>query len=309
MLESAIHYKLAFQGYALRDPNFEWSPTDVEWDRAAKVCKVLEVFLDASNLFSGTSYPTANLFLVEIFRVKKEISNAYASDDIFLKSMSVPMYEKFEKYWGEIGVLMSIASILDPRFKLVSLYWTFERLYPMSELDSRVKEVTNQLKSLYEKYSKAFVAARTATSNSTTAASAAAPIHARQEDDFYAYLKSRPVEHTEKSELEVYLEEPNYIEVENVTFDVLKWWSQNCSKFPILSKLARDIFCIPITAVASESAFSAGGRVLDDYRSSLSKDMVELLVCGGDWIKATSKTTIQTIEVRLNYYIFHSFLL
>jgi Domain of unknown function (DUF4413) len=86
------------------------------------VCKVLEVFLDASNLFSGTSYPTVNLFLVEIFRVKKEISNAYASDDIFLKSMSVPMYEKFEKYWGEIGVLMSIASILDPQFKLVSLY-------------------------------------------------------------------------------------------------------------------------------------------------------------------------------------------
>jgi Domain of unknown function (DUF4413) len=54
--------------------------------------------------------------------VKKEISNAYVSDDIFLKSMSVLMYEKFEKYWGEIGVLMSIVSVLDPRFKLVSLY-------------------------------------------------------------------------------------------------------------------------------------------------------------------------------------------
>jgi hypothetical protein len=32
MLESAIHYKLAFQGYALRDPIFEWSPTNDEWD-------------------------------------------------------------------------------------------------------------------------------------------------------------------------------------------------------------------------------------------------------------------------------------
>jgi hypothetical protein len=40
-------------------------------------------------------------------------------------------------------VLMSIASILDPRFKLISLYWTFERLYPMNELDSRVEEVKN----------------------------------------------------------------------------------------------------------------------------------------------------------------------
>jgi hypothetical protein len=49
----------------------------------------------------------------------------------------------------------------------------------MSELDSRVKEVTNQLKSLYEKYSKAFMAARTTTSNSTTATSSAAPVRAR----------------------------------------------------------------------------------------------------------------------------------
>jgi hypothetical protein len=64
MLESSIHYKLVFHGYALRDPIFEWSLTDDEWDRAAKVCKVLEVFLDVSNLFSGTSYPTTNLFLI-----------------------------------------------------------------------------------------------------------------------------------------------------------------------------------------------------------------------------------------------------
>jgi hAT family C-terminal dimerisation region len=87
---------------------------------------------------------------------------------------------------------------------------------------------------------------------------------------------------------------------EDGPFDVLKWWSQNCTKFSILSKLARDVLCIPITT-ASESAFSAGSRVLDDYRISLTKDMVEILVCGGDWIKAASKITIQTLQVRFNF--------
>jgi hAT family C-terminal dimerisation region len=148
----------------------------------------------------------------------------------------------------------------------------------MSELDSRVKKVTNQLKSLYEKYSKTFVAARTATSNSTATASAAALFVLDKRMIFMLISNLDRLNIHKKSELEVYLEEPNYIEVEYVAFDVLKWWSQNCSKFPILSKLARDIFCIPITTVASKSAFSAGGRVLDDYRSSLSKDMVELLM-------------------------------
>ncbi|KAD5507815.1 hypothetical protein E3N88_15518 [Mikania micrantha] len=213
MLESAMHYKLAFQGYALRDSNFEWFLTDEEWDRAEKVCKLLEVFLDATNLFSGTSYPTSNLFLVEIFKVKKEIVNAFISNDDFLKNMSVPMYEKFEKYWGEIGVLMSIASILDPRFKKESVSWTFERLYPLNEVDSRVEDVINKLRSLYEKYFNAYVLARAAKSSSTSTCtpSGVQNIRAREEDDFYAYLKSRPVESTEKSELDVYLEEPKYL--------------------------------------------------------------------------------------------------
>lgn len=53
--------------------------------------------------------------------------------------------------------------------------------------------------------------------------------------------------------------------------------------------------------MVSESAFSIRGRVLDDYRSSLKKDTVEILICGGDWIKAASKTIIQTLQVKLNF--------
>jgi hAT family C-terminal dimerisation region len=73
--------------------------------------------------------------------------------------------------------------------------------------------------------------------------------------------------------------------------------------------LARDVLCIPITIVAYESAFSAEGRVLDDYRNSLKKDMVEILVCGGDWIKAASKATIQTLEVNELVHFFYYLIL
>ncbi|KAF3773860.1 DETOXIFICATION 33 protein, partial [Nymphaea thermarum] len=47
----------------------------------------------------------------------------------------------------------------------------------------------------------------------------------------------------------------------------------------------QDILCIPITTVASESAFSTGGLIVDESRSSLSPKTVEELVCAGDWIK------------------------
>jgi hypothetical protein len=52
-----------------------------------------------------------------------------------------------------------------------------------------------------------------------------------------------------------------------------------------LSGLARDVLAIPISSVASESAFSTSGRILDDFRSSLTPFMLEALVCTQDWLR------------------------
>ncbi|KAG8644083.1 hypothetical protein MANES_11G097150v8 [Manihot esculenta] len=86
-----------------------------------------------------------------------------------------------------------------------------------------------------------------------------------------------------KTELEVYLSEA--IQEEKEDFDVMKWWKINSERFPILGKMARDILVIPISTVASESAFSTGGRVLDSFRSSLTPKIVEGLICVQDWIR------------------------
>ena len=67
-----------------------------------------------------------------------------------------------------------------------------------------------------------------------------------------------------------------------VEFKVLDFWKENQLRYPELSKLARDILSIPISMIASETAFSVGGRVLDQYRSSLKPNIVEALVCTRD---------------------------
>jgi hypothetical protein len=49
--------------------------------------------------------------------------------------------------------------------------------------------------------------------------------------------------------------------------------------------MARDILAITISTVASESAFSTSGCILDDFRTSLTPYMIQALVCTQDWLR------------------------
>ena len=91
-------------------------------------------------------------------------------------------------------------------------------------------------------------------------------------------------------ELEKYLQES--VEDDSEMFSILDWWKVNSPRFPILSLMARDVFAIPVSTVASESVFSTSGRVLDPFRSSLTPKIVESLICTQDWIRGSISDTI-----------------
>lgn len=69
--------------------------------------------------------------------------------------------------------------------------------------------------------------------------------------------------------------------------DILEFWRSVQYRYPHLCQMAQDVLTIPITTVASESAFSSGGRVLDQYRSCLTPENAEALICGRDWLRAS----------------------
>jgi len=99
-------------------------------------------------------------------------------------------------------------------------------------------------------------------------------------DVFQSQLESSTV----KTQLELYLEEANVDRKTNPNLDVLGFWKDNKLRYPELSLMAQDVLSVPITTVASKSAFSTGGRVIGKFRSSILPANAEAKLCTRDWI-------------------------
>lgn len=100
--------------------------------------------------------------------------------------------------------------------------------------------------------------------------------------DYDQYVDSTS-SHEEKSELELYLAEPAKRLNENV--DILDYWSKSVARYPQLARMERDILAVPVSSVASESAFSLSKKVITPNRSSLKPKTVEALMCLQDWYR------------------------
>ena len=99
-------------------------------------------------------------------------------------------------------------------------------------------------------------------------------------DAVYKELVAEKGEDT-RDELEVYLKEavetPKLLP--GTEFDILSLWSVHKIKYPILAEMARDLLAMQISSVASESAFSTTGRILEPHISCLTHFMIEVLLC------------------------------
>jgi hypothetical protein len=91
------------------------------------------------------------------------------------------------------------------------------------------------------------------------------------------------------SELDAYWLKPPIAQKDN--FDILDWWKSNSGEYPILASMAKDALVVPASTVASESAFSTGRRVISDFRSRLTPDTAEALICLQDWFRTSSENS------------------
>ncbi|KAL4605074.1 hypothetical protein ACB092_09G002400 [Castanea dentata] len=259
MLQNALSYRRAFQHLELTDYNFKYCPTVDEWKKAEKIKKFLAVFYDATLVFFGTKYPTANLYFPQVFIVYFTLKKESDNEDEYMRKMANQM----------------LLSFID---------WCYQKLYGYASSLQYLK-VREKLFALFGEY----------VSNVPTPSTSSGMVGPATQETEEQYAKEGSlnlipfivwiwVGKHQKTQLELYLDEPRVDR--NAKLDILAFWKGNEFRYPELAAMARDILSIPISTVASESTFSVWGRVIDQFRSALKPDVVEASVCTRDSLYA-----------------------
>ncbi|KAJ0769889.1 putative transcription factor C2H2 family [Helianthus annuus] len=278
MLDSALAYRNAYARLALVDSRYKTFPSEQEWARVETITEFLKPFYNITTLFSGTSYPTSDLYFHNVWKIQKCIEDQIDNVDKVLSDMAKEMKKKFDKYWESYSMVLSFAVVLDPRYKFKLVEFCFKKLnMTEKERKAKIDIIFKGMQKLYD-MEYGILSRKTSTAGSSN-------ICVDTSDDLEGFesftSEYRNVE-KEKSQLEMYLKEPVLDRKEEL--DILQYWKENQRRYPQLSLMARDILSIPITTLASESPFSIGGTVLSKYRSSLLSSNVEALLCARDWL-------------------------
>lgn len=216
------------------------------------------------------------MYFPEVCDIHLKLIEWCQSPDEHISELSLKMKNKFDEYWKKCSLALAIAAILDPRFKMKLVEYYYPQIYGGDAPDC-VDIVSNCMRALYNGHD----VYSTLASHSQVGGSDTSDTRDRL-TGFDRFLHETSQSQNVKSDLDKYLEEPLF--PRNIDFNILNWWKVHTPRYPVLSMMARNILGIPMSKVSLDSVFDTGDRVLDEYRSSLSEDTLQALICGQDWM-------------------------
>lgn len=254
MLKTAEELKEAFILYERRNPSFTSDlgnvPTRYDWLVIKNVVEFLEKFKQKTELVSGTSYPVAHHFFMEVLDVDSHLRKWENKPEFVV--MVGKMIDKYDKYWGDfknLNLFMYFAIILDPCMKLQGITYGFRMLLSYErgpettdiEFEKMVADMVDiniekPMYLLFETYKERFEPSSSSAPSKNSSNQVASTQGANSVVDAFLFGTSNGSLETE-SELIKYLNEPR--QQLYAGFDILVWWKLNGPRYPIVAKMAK----------------------------------------------------------------------
>lgn len=257
MLYEALKYKAALNRFAAEQ--FQDCPSELDWQDAAWLHEFLEQFSDATKAFSADRHPTAHMFLKMMMAIRDELLDEAWNANSLLNELAEAMYLKFEKYWTAPSIILLIATTLDPSMKADFVKFYFMTV-ESAQVEEKMRELMRYLNQYYLEYERivrnsggpVFTShEEEVLSQGNSSSSSGLRGKRRVELAFAQFSSQNSRTRSERTELDIYLDDPRVVVRAGENFNVLAWWKKNADAYPILALMARDFLAIPVSTVSS----------------------------------------------------------
>jgi len=96
MLSKAIQFKEVSRNLSELEPSYKSFPSKLEWSRGELICEFLRPFEEMTKLISGSSYPTASLYFMHVWKIESWLRAHERTDDEIIFDMVESMKLKFK---------------------------------------------------------------------------------------------------------------------------------------------------------------------------------------------------------------------
>ncbi|KAK2992142.1 hypothetical protein RJ640_017064 [Escallonia rubra] len=151
MLLAASELKEVFSCLDTFDPDYKEAPTMEDWKLVETLCTYLKLLSDTASFLTTSIVPTTNTFFHEAWKIQLELARAATSEDPFISNLTKPMQESFDKYWKNCCLILAIAVVMDPRFKMKLVEFSFTKIYG-DEAASYTRIVDEGIHELFSEY-------------------------------------------------------------------------------------------------------------------------------------------------------------
>lgn len=155
MLDKALKYQRALNRFKIVDKNYKHCPSSEEWKKAKTIHEILMPFYKITNLMSGRSYSTSNLYFGHVWKIQCLLEVHQYNEDKTIRDMIFKMRMKFDKYWEDYSIILAMGAVLDPRMKFKLLKRCYDELDP-STSQEKIDLLESKLYKLFREYRKAF---------------------------------------------------------------------------------------------------------------------------------------------------------
>ena len=243
----------------------------------------------------------AGIYLQNLRELRATLTKETNSLDSFIRDVAAEMHERFEKYWKKMFLVLAIATVMDPQYK-ISYFEFSSSKYGGNDSKTEVSTVLMAVRSLYDDYNSRFPISENPVSNSTSSDSeseTARPVKQRclssdasnRLQDYQHFIEStnQPL----KSELDLYLEEPVLPWTQD--FNILSWWRAASPRYPILSRIVRDYLSVPVSFVTSvDELFTMERGISRGRYASLKPDLINAIMCTRSWFPTEVKSMTES---------------